>query len=141
MSWTPGIDDVEDFPGLQEPLDVLTTYMKTRTSRPDRPALLSWMAVHAFSEVMKNQTGTPTSASVLAAFKAARDIPMNDIIPPWTPTDYQSAGSLSNLFQNVSNPFVYEVTYDGSGTHTSPSQRFSTFEGLDATTTSTPGGG
>ena len=52
-------------------------------------SLSSWLTVHAFSEVMKTQTADPpTAASVLAAFKAAKDIPMNGIIKPWTPTAY-----------------------------------------------------
>ena len=47
-----------------------------------------WLDVHTFTQVMKAQTGSPTAASVLAAFQTAKDIPMNGIIKPWTPTDY-----------------------------------------------------
>ena len=90
-------------------------------------------------DVMKAQTGEATAASVLAAFKAAKDIPMNDIIKPWTPSAYVSAGSLSSIFSNVSNPWMYNITYDGTNTSTSPSDLFNTFKGLPGTTPTTGG--
>jgi len=137
--WEPGIDDTKNFPGLQEPLDQLTTYMKgasvnTLTSQ----SLSSWLSVHAFAEVMKTQNlDAPTAATVLAAFKAAKDIPMNGIIKPWTPTAYVSAGSLSSIFANVSNPWMYNIKYDGSSTSTTPDDVFNTFAGLPGTTSTT----
>lgn len=138
--WEPGIDDTKNFPGLQEPLDQLTTYMKgASVNTLSSVSLASWLAVHAFAEVMKSQPENPTAASVLAAFKAAKNIPMNDIIKPWTPTDYQSAGSLSSIFANVSNPWMYTTKFDGSSTSTNPSDTFNTFAGLPGTT-STSGG-
>ncbi len=131
VSWTPGIDDVKNFPGLAQPIAALTTYMKGASVDNIIPQeLQSWLAVHAFYEVMKAQSGSTTAASVLAAFRSAKDIPMNGLINPWTPTDYQSAGSLSSIVKNVSNPWAYRVTYNGSGTQTSPSQLFNTFDGL-----------
>ena len=138
VSWVPGIDDTKNFPGLAQPIADLTTYMKGASVNNMIPQeLQSWLAVHAFYEVMKNQTGSPTAASVLAAFRAAKDVPMNGLINPWTPTDYQSAGSLSSIVKNVSNPWAYRVAYNGTGTQTSPSQLFNTFAGLPGTTTTT----
>jgi len=129
--WTPGIDDVKNFPGLQQPIDTLTANMQGATvDTMTSTSLSSWLAVHAFDEVMKSQPGTVTAASVLAAFKAAKDIPMNGIISPWTPSADQSAGSLSNLFKNVSNPYMYRIAYNGTNTQTSPSQLFNTLAGL-----------
>jgi ABC-type branched-subunit amino acid transport system substrate-binding protein len=138
--WTPGIDDTANFPGLQEPLDQLTTYMKgasvdTLTS----VSLTSWLAVHAFAQVMASHGDDPTAATVLGAFRAAKDIPMNDIIKPWTPSDYQSAGDLSSIFANVSNPWMYTIKYDGTSTSSSPSDTFNTFTGLPGTTPTTGG--
>ncbi|MGZ4728638.1 MAG: ABC transporter substrate-binding protein [Acidimicrobiales bacterium] len=139
--WEPGIDDTKNFPGLQEPLDQLTTYMKgASVNTLTSVSLASWLTVHAFSEVMKTQTtDPPTAASVLAAFKAAKDIPMNDIIKPWTPSAYVSAGSLSSIFANVSNPWMYNIKYDGSSSSSSPSDVFDTFAGLPGTTSTTGG--
>jgi len=129
--WTPGVDDVKNFPGLAQPVAQLTTYMKNaNVNNLTAQSLTSWLAVHAFYEVMKARPGTPTAASVLAAFKEAKDVPMNGLISPWTPTDYQSAGSFSSIFQNVSNPWAYRVAYNGTGTQTSASQTFNTFAGL-----------
>jgi len=131
VSSTPGIDDVKNFPGLAQPVSQLTTYMKNATvDNLTAQSLMSWLTVHAFYEVMKAQPGTPTAASVLAAFKAAKDIPMNGLINPWTPTDYQYAGSFSSIFKNVSNPWAYRVAYNGTGTQTSTLQMFNTFAGL-----------
>jgi len=135
VSWTPGIDDVKDFPGLTQPIAALTNYMQgANVSNIIPQELQSWLAVHAFSEVLKDQTGTATAASVLAAFRTAKDIPMNGIIRPWTPTDYQSAGGLSSIVKNVSNPWAYRVAYTGTGTQTNDSQLFNTFDGLSRTT-------
>jgi hypothetical protein len=129
--WTPGIDDTKNFPGLSEPIATLTANMPGATiDNMTSTSLGSWLAVHAFDEVMKSQSGTPTAASVLAAFKSAKDIPMNGIINPWSPGTYQSAGSLSSVFTNVSNPWMYRITYNGTSTQTSPSQLFNTFAGL-----------
>jgi len=96
-----------------------------------------WLTVHSFYEVIKSQTGTPAAASVLAAFGAATNIPMNGIVKPWTPTDYQNAGSLNSIFPYVSNPWIYRSTYNGKNTVTVPGQAFNTFAGLPSTSTST----
>jgi len=135
VAWTPGIDDVKNFPGLAQPIAALTNYMQGASVNTIIPQeLQSWLAVHAFSEVLKAQTGTSTAASVLAAFRMAKNIPMNGLIRPWTPTDYQSAGGLSSIVKNVSNPWAYRVAFTGTGTQTSNSQLFNTFDGLSGTT-------
>ncbi len=135
--WTPGIDDTKNFPGLDQPIATLTANMPGSTiNSMTSTSLSSWLAVHAFDEVMKSQPGTPTAASVLAAFKAAKDIPMNGIIRPWSPGADQSAGSLSSVFTNVSNPWMYRISYNGTSTQTSPSQLFNTFAGLPGNSTS-----
>ena len=134
--WTPGIDDTKNFPGLSDPIATLTANMPGATvDNMTSTSLGSWLAVHAFDEVMKSQGGTPTAASVVAAFKSAKNIPMNGIINPWSPGTYQSAGSLSSVFTNVSNPWMYRITYNGTGTQTSPSQLFNTFAGLPGNST------
>ena len=76
---------------------------------------------------------------MLAAFKAAKDIDMNGIIKPWTPSAYVSAGSLSSIFANVSNPWMYNIKYDGTSTSTTPTDVFDTFAGLPGTTSTTGG--
>jgi ABC-type branched-subunit amino acid transport system substrate-binding protein len=139
--WTPGIDDVKNFPGLAQPLATLEANMNGATVNTlTSTSLSSWLAVHAFDQVMKAQPGTPTAASVLAAFKAAKDIPMNGIIQPWSPSVDQNAGSLlGSVVTNVSNPWMYRISYNGTSTQTSPSQTFNTFAGLPGVTTTSGG--
>jgi hypothetical protein len=60
---------------------------------------------------------------------------MNGIIKPWTPGDLQSAGTLSSIITNVSQPWMYRIAYNGKGSQTSPSQLFNTFAGLPGTST------
>jgi ABC-type branched-subunit amino acid transport system substrate-binding protein len=133
--WTPGMDDVKDFPGLAQPLAVFKSYMKGFNLQTSTSIVLSpWMAVHAFAEIMKGQTGTATAASVLTAVKAAKDIQMNGIIKPWTPTAYQSPGSLGSIFKNVSNPYEYRISFNGTSSSTSTSELFNTFVGLPGST-------
>ena len=136
-SWTPGIDDVKNFPGLAQPLAQLTANQKGVTvNNLGTLELQSWLAVHAFYEVVKAQTGTPTAASILAAFTAAKDIPMNGIIKPWSPGVYVSAGTTyGSVFKNVSNVYQYVVKFNGTNTTTNTSTLFSTFAGLPGTTT------
>jgi branched-chain amino acid transport system substrate-binding protein len=132
--WTPGIDDVKNFPGIAPALAQLTRYEKGSTvNTMTSVSLGSWLTVHAFSEILKGQAGAVTAASVLADIRAAKDLPMNGIIKPWTPGDYQSAGSLSSIFTNVSNPWMYKITYNGSNTSSSPTDIFNTFAGLPGT--------
>ena len=134
--WTPGIDDVKNFPGLARPIAVLTKYVKGATvDNMTAISLSSWLAVHAFYEVMKSQHGTPTAASVVKAFKAAKDLSMNGIIPPWSPGVYKSAGSLSSIFKYVSSSSMYRISYSGTRTQASRSQLFDTFAGLPGTST------
>jgi hypothetical protein len=80
---------------------------------------------------------------VVAAFTAAKSIPMNGIINPWSPGVYQNAGSLNSVFPNVSNPWMYRISYNGTTSQSSPSQQFNTFAGLpgSSSTTSTTSGG
>jgi hypothetical protein len=80
--------------------------------------------------MMRSQSGTPTSASVLEAFRAAKDIPMEGIIRPWTPAAYQSPGNLGVIFANLSNPWIYRISYGGRSTSTTPADVFNTFLGL-----------
>ena len=100
-------------------------------------SIQGWLTVHSFYEVMKSQTGTPTAASVLAAFQTAKNIPMNGIVKAWTPTDYQSAGSLNSIFPYVSNSWIYRNSYNGKNTVTIPSQAFNLFLGLPGNPPST----
>jgi ABC-type branched-subunit amino acid transport system substrate-binding protein len=136
--WVPGIDDTKNFPGLKQVLADITANEKgANVNTLTATSVQGWLAVHAFYEVMKSQTGSPTAASVLAAFEAAKNIPMNGIIKPWTPTDYQNAGSLNAIFPYVSNPWIYRTTYNGKNTQTIPSQAFNTFVGLPSNATAT----
>ena len=137
--WTPGIDDVKNFPGMAQPLSVLTHGVKGATvNNLTALSLSGWLSVHALSEVLKSETGTPTAASLLAALKAAKNIPMNGILKPWTPTNYASAGPLSSVFKNVSNPYQYLITYNGTNTSTNNSSAmFNVTQGLNPTTTTT----
>jgi len=129
--YVPGIDDTKNFPGLKQVLaDVTANEKGASINTLTATSVQSWLAVHAFSEVMKSQTGTPTAASVLAAFQAAKNIPMNGIVKPWTPTAYQNAGSLNAIFPYISNPWIYRSSYNGKNTVTIPSSAFNVLAGL-----------
>lgn len=73
-------------------------------------SIRSWMAVYAFVTVMSGtDVDNITRESVMAAFTAATDIPMLDVMPPWTPNK-PSTG----VFTRLSNPEYYFGTWDGS---------------------------
>ena len=47
-----------------------------------------WLAVYALIKVMRDAKATDiTRATVKAAFDKAKDIPMFDLTPPWTPVE------------------------------------------------------
>lgn len=68
----------------------------------------AWGSLLAFVTIMK---GAPTidAASTLAAVKAATNVDMQGVIPPWTP----SAPSGNAIFKAVSNPNIYLQTFNG----------------------------
>jgi ABC-type branched-subunit amino acid transport system substrate-binding protein len=70
-----------------------------------------WMSVYALAKVMRDSTATEvTRASVLQAFNAATNVPMFDVVPPWTP----SKQSTNQIFKGISNPYYWVGTWDGS---------------------------
>jgi branched-chain amino acid transport system substrate-binding protein len=68
----------------------------------------AWGSLLAFVTIMKGAT-TVDSASTLAAVKAAKDVDLQGLIPPWTP----SAPSENAIFASVSNPNMYLQTFNG----------------------------
>jgi hypothetical protein len=136
--WTPGIDDTKNFPGLKQVQQDFTSYMKGFSVQGTISQVVQpWLAVRAFSEIVGAQkTGAITTASVLADTQAAKDLNMDGIIKPWTPTAYVSPGSLGAIIKNVSNPWSYPITYNGTNTSTSASQLFNVFVGLPGYTAS-----
>ncbi len=133
ISWEPTIDDTANFTGMKQVQADMAAYEKGFTVNSSTSmSVQSWLAVHAFYEVMKAQTGTPTAASVMAAFQAAKNVPMAGLIKPWSPGVPADAAGLNVFVKNISNPWIYKVTYNGTHASTSPSQMFNTFAGLPA---------
>jgi ABC-type branched-subunit amino acid transport system substrate-binding protein len=132
---TPAISDTKNFPGLNEVIsDLSANEPHFSVDSASATQILPWLAVHSFYEVLKGRTTSPvTPATVTAAYRDAKDIQMNGLIKPWTPSDYQSAGSLTSLFSNVSNPWMYRISFNGSEAQTTPAQMFNTFSGLPGT--------
>jgi len=75
----------------------------------------SWLSVLAFKTVVEGaKPATVDAASTLAALKAAKDVDLMGMIPPWTP----SATDPSPIFTNVSNPFMYSQKFNGKTVQT-----------------------
>jgi hypothetical protein len=75
----------------------------------------SWLSLLAFKTVVEGaKPATVDAASTLAALKAAKDVDLMGMIPPWTP----SATDPSPIFTNVSNPYMYSQKFNGKTVQT-----------------------
>jgi hypothetical protein len=69
----------------------------------------SWLAVYALVKVMRDAKATTvTRQTVKAAFDKAKDIPMFDLTPPWTP----SKQSTNAVFKGISNSHYWTGHWD-----------------------------
>jgi Periplasmic binding protein len=81
-------------------------------------SIRSWLSVYALVTIVE-KFGTPDTISkeaITAALKAAKDVDMFNIIPPWTPSFSATGGQGS--FSSVSQPWYYIVTFDAQGNPT-----------------------
>ncbi len=69
----------------------------------------SWLSVYALIKVMRDAKATDiTRATVKSAFDAATDVPMFDLVPPWTPAKQ----STNAIFKGISNPNYWTGHWD-----------------------------
>jgi hypothetical protein len=69
------------------------------------------LAVYTLVKVMRDAKPTDINrATVKAAFDAAKDIPMFDLMPPWSP----SKQSTNAIFKGMSNPMYWTGHWDSS---------------------------
>lgn len=72
-------------------------------------ALNGWLSVYALAKVMRDAHATDiTRATVKQAFDQATNVPMFDLIPPWTP----SKQSANPIFKGISNPDYWTGHWD-----------------------------
>jgi ABC-type branched-subunit amino acid transport system substrate-binding protein len=68
-----------------------------------------WLSVYALVKVMRDSKATDiTRAGVKKAFDQAKNIPMFDLVPPWTP----SKQSTNPIFTGISNPMYWTGHWD-----------------------------
>jgi branched-chain amino acid transport system substrate-binding protein len=75
----------------------------------------SWMATYALVNIVE-KFGKPDDISkeaVMAAVKAAKDIDMFGLVPPWTPSSVALPGVAA--FTAISQPWYYVATFDAEG--------------------------
>ncbi|HEX5588216.1 MAG TPA: ABC transporter substrate-binding protein [Acidimicrobiia bacterium] len=74
----------------------------------------SWIALWHLKTIMENSgsdLNNMTRESVTAAMNAATDVDTFGLIPPWTPN--KPSNILGGVFSRVSNPWYYNVTWNG----------------------------
>jgi ABC-type branched-subunit amino acid transport system substrate-binding protein len=72
-----------------------------------------WLGVYALIKVMRDSGATDiTRASVKQAFDQAQNVPVFNLMPPWTPSK-QSANA---IFKGISNPNYWTGTWDADNT-------------------------
>jgi branched-chain amino acid transport system substrate-binding protein len=83
----------------------------------------SWLAAYALVTIVE-KFGTPDDISkeaITKALKAAKDVDMFNMIPPWTPSFSATGGQ--GAFASVSNPWYYVVSFDSKGDPTVADKR------------------
>jgi ABC-type branched-subunit amino acid transport system substrate-binding protein len=112
----PSLNNVKSFPGLKQ----FFADMKASGKKDVQPAVLKptalnpWVSLLAFVKVTAG-LDTITNDTVVQALKSAKDIDLNGLTPPWTP----STPGFS-LFTTSSNHFVYLSRFDGKNVVTNP---------------------
>jgi ABC-type branched-subunit amino acid transport system substrate-binding protein len=72
-------------------------------------AVNGWLSVYVLAKVMRDAKPTEiTRDTVKQAFDKAKDVPMFDLTPPWTP----SKQSTNSIFKGISNPNYWTGTWD-----------------------------
>ncbi len=79
----------------------------------DSEGVAAWGSLLALVTIMEGET-TVDPASTMAAVRAAQNVDMQGVIPPWTP----SASGESPLLPSVANPIVYLQTFNGKAVKT-----------------------
>ena len=105
----PSQNNVKNFPGLKQFFaDMKASGKKNLQPANIKPAALQiWMSMLAFVKVTANLDSI-TKETVLQALKTEKDLDLNGLIPPWTP----SAPGFS-LFKSSSNHTAYLMEFDG----------------------------
>jgi branched-chain amino acid transport system substrate-binding protein len=107
----------KEFPGLKQ----FKADMKASGDPVLKPKNLTttelrmWVAVLAFQKFTEG-LDTFDAPSVLAAVKAAQDVDLDGLTPPWTPSD----PGPTELFQQFSQPYVWVMGFDGKKITISP---------------------
>jgi ABC-type branched-subunit amino acid transport system substrate-binding protein len=112
----PSQNNVKTFPGLKQFFaDMKASGKSILDPNKLRPtSFYPWVSTLAFVNVLAN-TGTVTKESVIAALKTGKDVDLEGLAAPWTP----SAPGFS-FFGAVSNHFVYISHFDGKNVVTDP---------------------
>jgi branched-chain amino acid transport system substrate-binding protein len=85
-------------------------------SQQDGDTFSGWLALWTLQQFVKNGTvnaNNITAASVMHAFKTAKNINMDGVMPPWTPNAPGPKG-----LSRVSNPYYYMWGYSDGGAKT-----------------------
>src|SRR4029078_11180050 len=105
----PSQSNVKNFPGLKQFFDDMKASGKSilDPKKLQPTSFYPWMSTLAFVNATKG-TDTVTKESVIDALKTAKDVDLDGLAAPWTP----SAPGFS-FFGAVSNHFVYISHFDG----------------------------
>jgi ABC-type branched-subunit amino acid transport system substrate-binding protein len=94
-------------------LDDFKASGKTNLTRDNATAqsINGWLSVYALAKVMRDAHATDiTRATVKQAFDQASNVPMFDLIPPWTPSKQSS----NAIFKGISNSNYWTGHWDAA---------------------------
>jgi ABC-type branched-subunit amino acid transport system substrate-binding protein len=113
-AFPPATGSQTKWPILADVINDLKSGGFTATSIKTAP-IRSWLATYALVTIVE-KFGKPddiSSTAITAALKAAKDVDMLGLVPPWTPSFSASGGQGS--FSSISQPWYYVMSYDDNG--------------------------
>jgi ABC-type branched-subunit amino acid transport system substrate-binding protein len=107
----PLATDISRWPVYNVVLDDFKKSGKSNLTRDNSTvqSVVGWLSVYSLIKVMRDSGATDiTRASVKQAFDQAKDVPMFEVMPPWTP----SKQSTNAIFKGISNPNYWTGHWD-----------------------------
>ena len=107
----PFATDLSRWPVYNVILDDFKASGKSNLTRDNATvqSVVGWLSVYSLIKVMRDSGATDiTRASVKQAFDQATNVPMFNVIPPWTPAKQ----STNAIFKGISNPNYWTGHWD-----------------------------
>ena len=123
----PPLSAKDRFPALAKWAAEVKAFGGAGTSEQelDGSALRAWLGVHTIANIAKTITGEINRTSFSTAFKAAKDVDLQGILPKWTPA---KAGPVPTL-KHINNPYTFFLKVENNDLVLTNPKAWAVFQG------------